>query len=244
MRPERREPATAVLFTCEHGGRRVPAAWRPHFHGAERALASHRGWDPGALDAARNLARAFAAPLVAATTTRLLVDLNRSPHNPEVFSRHTRRLDGAQRARLIAEIHAPHWERVREALRALSGPGTTVLHVAVHSFTPVLAGVRRPFEVGLLYDPKRRGEADFSSRWQRLLRAAAPGLRVRRNAPYRGSADGLTTALRRELAARRYRGIELELSQGVLRAPARRRALLAAVRESLAEALGREPRDG
>jgi len=55
------------LITCEHGGNRIPARYRPLFacHGA--LLASHRGYDPGALALARDFAsadstlRAFAA---------------------------------------------------------------------------------------------------------------------------------------------------------------------------------------
>ena len=52
---------------------------------------------------------------------------------------------------------------------------------------------------------------------------------MRRNAPYRGNADGLTTALRRELPASRYEGIELELNQRLIASAAQRRALAAAL---------------
>jgi len=76
----------------------------------------------------------------------------------------------------------------------------------------VLRGNSRRFDVGLLYGPKRPAERRFCSAWQRQLRDAAPSLRVRRNAPYRGSSDGLTTALRREFGPR-YLGIELEINQ-------------------------------
>jgi hypothetical protein len=56
-----------------------------------------------------------------------------------------------------------------------------------------------------------------------------PGLRVRRNAPYRGSADGLTRALRDELPASRYLGFEIELNQRWIATAAQRRALAAAL---------------
>src|SRR5436305_13375521 len=38
-----------LLITCEHGGNAVPERYRGAFAGAARALASHRGYDPGAL---------------------------------------------------------------------------------------------------------------------------------------------------------------------------------------------------
>jgi len=210
-----------LLLTCEHGGHRVPAAYRSLFEGKARLLRSHRGWDPGALLVARRLARALDAPLVAATTTRLLVDLNRSPHNPRVFSERTRALPRAARAALLERHHAPHWQRVRAAIARED----RVIHVAVHSFTPVLRGRRREFEVGLLYDPRREAERRLAKRWQRRLTAELGAGAVRLNAPYRGDADGLTTAMRREHAQRRYLGLELELSQALLRDPARRRAI-------------------
>jgi predicted N-formylglutamate amidohydrolase len=60
-------------LSCEHGGNAVPAPWKGLFTGHETPLASHRGRPPpGALPVARQLAKAFAAPLFVATTTRLL----------------------------------------------------------------------------------------------------------------------------------------------------------------------------
>lgn len=223
-----------LLFTCEHGGNRVPREYRPIFARKAALLASHRAWDPGALDVARRLARSLGAPLVAATTTRLLVDLNRSPHNPAVFSEATRGLSRESREGLLARHHRPHWDRVGASISA--NPGTT-LHVAVHSFTPVWKGRPRRFAVGILYDPRRRRERTFAIDWQRRLSEHLPKSKVRRNAPYRGDADGLTAALRETLSAERYLGIELELSQRALASARERRALVAALVHTLREKL-------
>lgn len=225
-----RRPEVRLLLTCEHAGNRVPHEHRALFARAARRLASHRGWDAGALKVAQGLAAALPAPLVAATTTRLLVDLNRSPHNPAVFSELTRKLARDVRAELLAEHHTPHWARVRAALRAQRG---TTIHVAVHSFTPRWQGATRRVAIGLLYDSRRTSEREFASLWQRELRQRAPGHAIRRNAPYRGGADGLTTALRRELPANRYVGLELELNQRLLATAGQRRRTLAALVESL-----------
>jgi len=231
-----RDPA--LLVTCEHGGNRVPPEHAALFRGrrARALLDSHRGFDPGALAAARHLARATGAPLLAVTTTRLLVDANRSSTNPAVFSARTRALPRPEREALLARHHAPHQRRVRACIRRLAAGGRPVLHVAVHSFTPRLGAERRDFDLGLLYDPGRPAERARMHRWVERLRVRHPGLRVRRNAPYRGSADGLTTALRRELGARAYQGIEIELSQATLARRGSRRALLAALVELLGEA--------
>jgi hypothetical protein len=71
----------------------------------------------------------------------------------------------------------------------------------------------RTADIGLLYDPARRSETMFCERWQRTLRARAPELRVRRNYPYAGYNDGLTTYLRTRFEDRQYSGIELEINQ-------------------------------
>jgi hypothetical protein len=65
----------------------------------------------------------------------------------------------------------------------------------------------------LLYDPRRRDERVFCERWGRLLAQRIAPLRVRRNYPYRGYDDGLTTALRRRFPADRYIGVEIEVNQ-------------------------------
>jgi predicted N-formylglutamate amidohydrolase len=229
--PERR-----LVLTCEHGGHAVPAVWRALFAGRREWLASHRGWDSGALSVARMLARATGSPLISATTTRLLVDLNRSSHNPAVFSEVTRPLSRRQREQLLALHHRPHWDRVRATLAAGRRPA---IHVAVHSFTPIWHGKPRSVGIGLLYDPRRPAERAFAIEWQHLLARRLPGLEIRRNAPYRGDADGLATALRREFAQSRYIGFELELNQRLIETPAERRVLSIALHETLIETLRR-----
>jgi predicted N-formylglutamate amidohydrolase len=209
------------------------------FGSQSRLLASHRGWDPGALWIARGLARRLRAPLVAATTTRLLVDLNRSPRNPAIFSELTRGLTSEERDRLITTVHGPHWRRIREALDRAPRP---VVHLAVHSFAPRLDGRIRAFDLGLLYDPARARERAFAACLRARLAAADGSLRVRRNAPYRGNSDGLTTALRRERPAAGYLGLELELNQALLRSAAGRARLLGLLASCLRASL--DERDG
>lgn len=228
-----------LLLTCEHAGRRVPRSHARLFRGRGALLASHRAWDPGALALARSLARASGAPLLYTATTRLLVDANRSPHNPAVFSEITRPLPAPERRALLLRHHRPHWQRVRAAIARLQRGGARVVHVAVHSFTPVWQGVPRAIDVGLLYDPARPAERAFCDAWRAALLRAEPGLRVRRNAPYRGRSDGLGSALRRELPARSYLALEIELSQALVATAARRARIGATVVRTLREALAR-----
>jgi predicted N-formylglutamate amidohydrolase len=226
---------TAFLVTCEHGGNRIPARYRTLFGGQRALLDSHRGFDPGALAMAKALARAFDAPLVAATVSRLLVDLNRSPGHRQFFSSATRALPAALRARIVDEHYRPHRTEVERLVRGSLARGRRVLHIAAHSFTPVLDGNVRTADVGLLYDPRRRPESALCARWKEALAARAPALRVRRNYPYAGRGDGLTSYLRTRFGPAAYVGVELEVNQrivaaGAPRFPALRRALIETLR--------------
>ena len=204
-----------VLVTCEHGGNRIPPRWAALFSRRRKLLESHRGWDPGALTLARALAKALDAPLVANTTSRLLVDLNRSEHHRALFSSITRALPDAERERILDEVYRPYRDRVEQFVDGAVARGR-VVHLSTHSFAPLLHGERRRADVGLLYDPSRRPEKAFCDTWILALGAALPGLAVRRNSPYRGTADGLTTGLRRRHAANDYIGVEIEVNQRLM----------------------------
>lgn len=221
-----------LLLTCEHAGNRIPQQYRPLFRGAAAALASHRGWDPGALPLARAMSRTLGLPVLAETWSRLLVESNRSPTNRRIWSPWTASLPREEKARILERYWWPHRRRVEGAVRAVIDGGDRILHVAVHSFTPVLGGETRNADVGLLYDSARRAERSACTRWAELLRERDPTLRVRLNYPYRGAADGLPTWLRRRFPAGAYVGVELEANQAYLASP-RRAALARALAETL-----------
>ena len=66
-----------LLVSCEHGGNRVPKKFAALFAGAADVLATHRGYDIGAVEVARRFGRLLGVTPFVATTTRLVVDLNR-----------------------------------------------------------------------------------------------------------------------------------------------------------------------
>ena len=214
--PGARSPVRAIEFviTCEHGGHRIPAPYRKFFRGADKLLASHRGYDRGALQMARDFARALGATLLHTTVSRLLVELNRSIGHRQGFSS---RVPKELRAQLLRKYYEPYRRRLEARVAAAVRRGKRVVHLSCHSFTPRLAGVQRRADVGLLYDPRRRGERALCVAWQKLL-ARDGTLQARRNYPYRGSGDGLTTDLRKRFAGHDYTGVELEVNQKFPRA--------------------------
>lgn len=190
---------------------------------------------------ARGLARRLRATLEFHAYSRLLIDANRSPSNPRRFSTWTRSLDRAERERLQARFYEPYRRRVEETIGAYLEAYALVVHVSVHSFTPVLGAERRNADVGLLYDPSRRRERELARVLRASLVAGSSRFRVRRNYPYRGVDDGFVSFLRRRLEGERYIGLELELNQRlVAHAGAERRELEDKLVDALGQALSNE----
>ena len=167
---------------------------------------------------AGELAAAFGAPLVASTVSRLLIDLNRSIGHPQLFSAATRSTPAEVRAKIVERHYRAYRAQAERLVRQSVSRGRRVIHISSHSFTPRLKGEVRRADVGLLYHPGRRGEAELCARWKAALAACAPRLRVRRNYPYAGKGDGLTSHLRVRFPQGAYVGIELEVNQRIARA--------------------------
>lgn len=204
------KPPVSALITCEHASNAVPERWRELFAGYESELASHRGWDAGTPELGRKLADRLHAPLLLGRATRLLIDLNRSAGHPRRYSHWTRKLPRAERARIERDWWLPHWRAYRDHIESLPG---RVVHIACHSFTPVFEGKLRRLDIGLLYDPSRQAEKRFCKALRRAIEQRRPELRVRMNAPYRGTANGLGQQHRREFPVDRLITVELEVGQ-------------------------------
>ncbi len=224
-----------LILTCEHAGNVVPPKYRSLFAEHRHLLPTHRGWDPGALLLAREMAARYSAPLYFEETTRLLVDLNRSVGRPDLHSEATHHLSVAERREILDRYYHPHRRTVAAAIAAAVATGDRVVHVASHSFTPVLNGQVRSADIGILYDPARPGEVAFASAWLAALKAADASLRLRRNYPYLGTSDGVTMALRRLHPPDAYVGVELEVNQRYVEAGGRAWPKL---RRTLVETLG------
>ena len=201
-----------LLLTCEHGGNQIPDKYAGIFESKAAQLATHEGYDIGALDLFNTL-----APLADKTfyseTSRLLVELNRSLNHPKLFSDVTRELDEKAKTAILKAYYHPYREEVEHLIHDFVMADRQVLHVSVHSFTPELNGELREADLGFLYDPKRKTEQAISRHWKQELQSQHKDLLVRFNYPYLGIADGFPTYLRRKFNADQYIGIELEVNQ-------------------------------
>jgi predicted N-formylglutamate amidohydrolase len=232
--------ADYFLVSCEHGGNRIPLPYMALFQDDRYRLLldSHRGYDPGALLLAKEMAKSLQAPLLASTVSRLLIDLNRSLGHPHSFSKATRAAPAGVRGKIVDDHYLPYRTKALHLFRQAVADGRRVIHISSHSFTPELDGQVRNADIGLLYDPARPGELDLCGRWKASLKVCAPGLKVRRNYPYAGKNDGFTAYLRQQFPSDVYLGIELEVNQKhILQAGRGWLALRAMLIQSLHQAL-------
>jgi predicted N-formylglutamate amidohydrolase len=150
--------ASPFLFTCDHYGRLLPQKLGD-LGLPESELARHIAWDVGIAGVAERLAILCNAHLVAQRYSRLVIDCNRPPGVPSsipLLSEATTvpgndglsRQDRETRRR---QIFDPYHRRIQDVIeRRLSENRPTIL-VALHSFTPVYAGVARPWHIGTLH---------------------------------------------------------------------------------------------
>ena len=228
----------SFLITCEHAGNFVPANYRYLFLGNEAVLDTHRGIDIGAGALAENLADSLKLPLYVNVVSRLLIDSNRSKFNPELYSEFSKTLDPVVKKFLMKKYYTAYRQQVYEWIKERARKTDSVVHLSIHTFTPVLKGEVRSADIGILYDEKREPEAKISKQLVNELGVFAPQFVTKHNYPYLGTADGFTTYLRKEFRPQNYSGIEIEVNNKHHSKPQMeeiKKALQSAVRSVMSE---------
>jgi len=197
----------SLVVTCEHATSYIPDDLKDRMNIPED-IEEHRVFDKGALGSAKAFAGVFSAEVHQFSVSRLLIDANRSIKNKNIFSQYAQNLTESERMQVLKDLYLPF----RLNILHLIEKHTETIHISFHSFTPIFNGVSRDFEIGILYDPSRKQEADLSRGIVKHL-AKQTNMKIFSNRPYKGTADGHTTALRREFPSERYIGIEIEMSQ-------------------------------
>jgi predicted N-formylglutamate amidohydrolase len=150
------------LFTSDHFGRLIPKPLGD-LGLPESELVRHIAWDIGIAGVAERLSNMLGAHLIAQRYSRLVIDCNRTPRAASsipLLSEATTvpgneglsREDAELRRRAIFD---PYHHRIDEVIdQRLAEKRPTIL-VSLHSFTPVYAGVARPWHIGTLYNRDR-----------------------------------------------------------------------------------------
>lgn len=178
--------SSPYVLTCEHAGRRIPAALGRLGLG-EADLGRHIAWDIGIAGVARRLARSLDAPLVLQSYSRLVIDCNRSVDRPDsiVVVSETTEIPGNRdigdegRRQRAEEVFWPYHRTIAELLDRRRDHGTPTVLIAMHSFTPVFKEKARPWHLGLLFN-----RDDRVARRIEALAVEDPSLCLGINEPY------------------------------------------------------------
>jgi predicted N-formylglutamate amidohydrolase len=154
--------ASPFLLTCDHYGRLIPRALGD-LGVAGSELVRHIAWDVGIAGVAELLSKEMNAHLIAQRYSRLVIDCNRPPgvaSSIPMISEATTVPGNEGLAPEAAEmrrreIFDPYHRRIDEIIDAREHRGQPTVLVALHSFTPVYAGIARPWHIGTLYHRDR-----------------------------------------------------------------------------------------
>lgn len=213
--------ASSFLLIGDHAGNAVPK--RLNALGlSETDLARHIGWDIGIGELGAMLAEKLDAVFVRQTYSRLVIDCNRSPSQPDLIAEASDgtvvpgnvALDEAARAARFAEIHAPYQDAIAAEIARRDAAGMTTILIALHSFTPAMKGAlrdqARPWHIAILHDG---GDTRFAHALLDVLRDEAD-LVVGDNEPYRMDLIDYTIPRHAYPARRPY--AEIEIRQDLL----------------------------
>ncbi|HUC18541.1 MAG TPA: N-formylglutamate amidohydrolase [Acetobacteraceae bacterium] len=185
------DSAGQVVIICDHASNRIPESWGD-LGLPPAARETHIAWDPGALAVSRRLAARLGAPLIFSTVSRLVIDMNRPLGSPTLIPAISEttpipgnaNLTAADRRHRIETIYRPYHAAIDQLIGKVAAERTKTgllppSVVAIHSFTPVFKGVRRPWQVGVIHDADNRLSSLVLARL-----SADPTLSVAENEPY------------------------------------------------------------
>lgn len=146
------------LLTCDHYGRLIPRRLGD-LGLPESELARHIAWDIGIAGVAQALSGQLDAHLIAQRYSRLVIDCNRPPASASSIPRiseatvipgnEAMAADAADSRR--EAIFDPYHRRIAEVIDRRLRDGAPTVLVSLHSFTPIYAGIIRPWHIGTLY---------------------------------------------------------------------------------------------
>ncbi len=155
--------SSPFLLTSDHYGRAIPRALGD-LGLAEGEMTRHIAWDVGIAGVAQALSKLLGAHLIAQRYSRLVIDCNRPPQAPSSIPRISESTmipgnEGLTREAAAArrrQVFDPYHRRIREVIDHRLDNGIPTVLVSLHSFTPVYAGIARPWHVGALYQRDTR----------------------------------------------------------------------------------------
>ncbi len=150
---------SGALIICDHASNAIPPGYGTLGLPRE-ALERHIAYDIGAAEVARALAEQLGAPAVLSTYSRLIIDPNRGLDDPTLVMRYSdgaivpgnAYIDAAEIARRSRCFWTPYREEIAATVDAMIATGEPPALISIHSFTPVMRSLARPWKIGVLWD--------------------------------------------------------------------------------------------
>jgi len=181
--------AVPLLLVCDHASCRIPASLGDM--GLDPfARRCHLAFDIGAGPLTECLSDSLGITAVLAQYSRLVIDCNRELLDPGAFLEFgdgilvpgNRNLHRAEKEARAEAIYWPYHNAIEQQINRLRAIGPSPAFVSMHSFTPVLNGESRPWQVGVLWDKDSRLSDIFIEEFR------AAGYETGDNEPYSGKA--------------------------------------------------------
>lgn len=178
-----------VLLVCDHASCRFPESLGDM--GLDPfARRCHLAVDIGAGPLTERLAGSLGVTAVLAQYSRLVMDCNRQLMDPSAYLEYgdgilvpgNRNLHQVDKDLRASTLYWPYHEAVDKQVQRLRQIGPPPAFIAIHSFTPVMNGEARPWEMGVLWDTDKRLRDIFLEDFR------AAGYKVGDNEPYSGKA--------------------------------------------------------
>lgn len=178
-----------ILLVCDHASFRFPKSLGDM--GLDPfARRCHLAIDIGAGPLTEKLAGSLGVTAVVQNYSRLVVDCNRQLMDPGAFLEYgdgilvpgNRNLHQADKDLRASALYWPYHAAIDEQVQRLCNAGPPPAFISIHSFTPVLNGESRAWQIGVLWDK------DESLRELFLEDFRAAGYYVGDNEPYSGKA--------------------------------------------------------
>jgi len=180
---------TPILLVCDHASHRFPESLG-NLGLDPFGRRCHLASDIGAGPLTERLSESLGVTAVLAQYSRLVVDCNRQLLDPSaflvfgdgIFVPGNSNLRQAEKDQRSEAIYWPYHRVVSDQINRLRSIGGLPFFVSIHSFTPVLNGIARSWEMGVLWDT----DEEVARMMLEELRGA--GYKVGDNEPYTGKA--------------------------------------------------------
>jgi predicted N-formylglutamate amidohydrolase len=178
-----------LLLVCDHASNRFPQSLGSMgLDYLDRV--SHMTLDIGAGAIAESLADKLGATALLCQYSRLVVDCNRELSDNSMFLENSeginipgnQNLQINEKERRVSEIYWPYHNAIEAQICRLRDQYINPIVISIHSFTPVMNGEDREWEMGVLWD-KDQITAEFF-----LNKLMDAGFFVGNNEPYSGKA--------------------------------------------------------